>query len=197
VHVPTYRSPLFSLVLPSITLSYPRYLYYTITALRSPVRPVIQLPEYYRYSGILDCMVGTFPGYQSHTLSLFPPCFPVGSYPIEVSTIYSRCPGYRGVSSGVSKALLSFPDANPHSTGLTDPWGVQLTSSKYCTASWTTRIPVGGGLLGTGGRRGYRARGPIELYATPLELGHYQHPPCQILYRQVPRGRMPIGNRLP
>ncbi len=37
---------------------------------------------------------------------------------------------------------------------------------------------------GSMGNRGYRVKGPIELYAVPLELDHYQHPLCLILYIQ-------------
>ena len=39
--------------------------------------------------------------------------------------------------------------------------------------------------------RGYRVKGPIELYAVPLELDHYQHPLCLILYRQNLRVQVP------
>ena len=41
------------------------------------------------------------------------------------------------------------------------------------------------------GYRGYRDRGPMELYAVPLELDHHQHPPCLIPYTQCYRGWMP------
>ena len=46
-----------------------------------------------------------------------------------------------------------------------------------------------------GAPRGSRARGPIELYAVPLELDHYRHPPCLILYGQGPRGRVVYQGR--